>query len=369
MNSNSFDENNDSIPNNQVYIQQETKNFELGNGTEERNDSTNFTDSPIIVKNLTNRGLKNIEAKTKGKKKKDKLLGKKRKIFDIKKISKNKSNNKYKRFDVQKKIMTYYEKFLLKKLKLYCKQSNIKKIPYKIKTQGNKKYLMCVFKGTIYSYFNQEIENNRPNEKILQKLIKNTKIKQFLEKNFLEVFYNDFVKILNKTYSTENKNKDKKFYDNFAAILDKKISKEELKIWEKIIYYNSKTKKKTESKNKYQNYGFYQLIEETNGRETLYEYKLIENKDNNLSPNSNINNNLSSKSENKENNISLQDENSESHSHSILSLISNLSIDNSIRLKKESFDSLNMDSNNCSYDNLFEFYENAMDIPENGIFD
>ena len=79
MNSNSFDENNDSIPNNQVYIQQETKNFELGNGTEERNDSTNFTDSPIIVKNLTNRGLKNIEAKTKGKKKKRQIIGKKKK--------------------------------------------------------------------------------------------------------------------------------------------------------------------------------------------------------------------------------------------------------------------------------------------------
>ena len=78
MNSNSFDENNDSIPNNQVYIQQETKNFELRNGTEERNDSTNFTDSPIIVKNLTNRGLKNIEAKTKGKKKRQ-IIGKKKK--------------------------------------------------------------------------------------------------------------------------------------------------------------------------------------------------------------------------------------------------------------------------------------------------
>ena len=56
----SFDENNDSIFNNQVYTKHEIKNFEVGNEIEERNDSTNFTDSPTIVKNLTERGVKNL---------------------------------------------------------------------------------------------------------------------------------------------------------------------------------------------------------------------------------------------------------------------------------------------------------------------
>ena len=201
----SFDENNDSIFNNQVYTKHEIKNFEVGNEIEERNDSTNFTDSPTIVKILTKRGVKNlnkiekknIENKTEGKKNEYKLLGKK---------TKNESNTKYTIYDVLKKAMTHYQKYIIV-IKLNTKE--IKKIPYKINTQGNKNYLMCVFKGDIYSYLNQEIEKKRPNENILKKL--NTEKKKFLARNFLEVFYNDFIKILDKDYLNENNIDDEEF--------------------------------------------------------------------------------------------------------------------------------------------------------------
>ena len=349
----SFDENNDSIFNNQVYTKHEIKNFEVGNEIEERNDSTNFTDSHTIVKNLTERGVKNlnkiekknIENKTEGKKNEYKLLGKK---------TKNESNTKYKRFNVLKKIMTHFQHYVIK-IKVNIK--GIKKIPYKINTQGNKNYLMCVFKGDIYSYLNQEIEKKRPNEKILKKL--NTEKKKFLARNFLEVFYNDFIKILNKDYLEKNN-----------------IDEEEFEIWKKIIYYNPK-KKKTEYKNEYEKYGLYQCIEESKGREAYYEYKLIkkifkiekmkknsniktdnqnnENKDNNLSPNSNINNNLSSKSENKDNNFPSQDDNSDFYN--FLSKTSNLLIDNSTQSRRESFDLLNMGSD-CSNFNISLNFEN-----------
>ena len=248
----SFDENNDSIFNNQVYTKHEIKNFEVGNEIEERNDSTNFTDSPTIVKILTKRGVKNlnkiekknIENKTEGKKNEYKLLGKK---------TKNESNTKYKRFNVLKKIMTHFQHYVIK-IKVNIK--GIKKIPYKINTQGNKNYLMCVFKGDIYSYLNQEIEKKRPNENILKKL--NTEKKKFLARNFLEVFYNDFIKILNKDYLEKNN-----------------IDEEEFEIWKKIIYYKPK-KKKTEYKNEYEKYGFYQYIYEKKERKAQNEYKLIE---------------------------------------------------------------------------------------------
>jgi len=348
----SFDENNDSIFNNQVYTKHEIKNFEVGNEIEERNDSTNFTDSPTIVKILTKRGVKNlnkiekknIENKTEGKKNENKLLGKK---------TKNESNTKYKRYNVLKKQMTHYKNYIIETLNT----KEIKKIPYKINTQGNKNYLMCVFKGDIYSYLNQEIEKKRPNEKILKKL--NTEKKKFLARNFLEVFYNDFIKILNKDYLEKNN-----------------IDEEEFEIWKKIIYYNPK-KKKTEYKNEYEKYGLYQYIEETKGREAYYEYKLIkkifkiekmkknsniktdnqnnENKDNNLSPNSNINNNLSSKSENKDNNFPSQDDNSDFYN--FLSKTSNLLIDNSTQSRRESFDLLNMGSD-CSNFNISLNFEN-----------
>ncbi len=164
---------------------------------------------------------------------------------------KKKKNNKYSYYNVRKKIMTYFQNFLVKKKLI---KWELKKIPYKINTQGTKNYLMNIFKLSIKSYFEQKLPNGKiQNKKILKKAMKNKECKKFLERNFLDVFYNDFVPILTEEYRKENKIDDKEF-----------------EVWEKII-------KPQEKVEEYEQYGFYKNVYEIDQRNTQIVYKIERN--------------------------------------------------------------------------------------------
>ena len=87
--------------------------------------------------------------------------------------------------------------------------------------------------------------------------MKNINTRNFLERNFLEVFYNDFVPILNKEYLDKNNIDDKEY-----------------EVWMKIINYSSK--KKEEYKNEYEKYGFYKYINEKKERKAQIKYKIVD---------------------------------------------------------------------------------------------
>ena len=112
----------------------------------------------------------------------------------------------------------------------------------------------------ISTFFKQEVNEkgkNKSNDEILNELMKNINTRNFLERNFLEVFYNDFVPILNKEYLDKNKIDDKEY-----------------EVWMKIINYSSK--KKEEYKNEYEKYGFYKYINEKKERKAQIEYKIVD---------------------------------------------------------------------------------------------
>ena len=162
---------------------------------------------------------------------------------------KQKKNSKYSYYNVRKKIMTHFQNFLVKKK---LKNLRLKKIPYKINTQGTKNYLMNIFKLSIKSYFEQKLPNGKIlNKKILKKTMPNKESKKFLERNFLEVFYNDFVPILKEDYRKKNKIDDKEF-----------------EVWEKII-------KSYEKFEECEKCGFYKNVYEINQRNSQIIYKIV----------------------------------------------------------------------------------------------
>ena len=234
------------------FIPEINNGSEISNKKKETKDSydnsnsTYFTDSQYLVKSITNRKKNKYNENSK------KLMGRKREIENYNEIKKSKIDES----NVRRKILTHFQDFLYHKLK-----KKVKKISYKIYTRESINYLKNVFKMKIFTFFKQKVNEkgkNKPNDEILNKLMKNPKKRSFLERNFLEVFYNDFIKILDKDYLNENN-----------------IDDEEFKIWKKIIYYKPK-KKKTEYKNEYEKYGFYQYIYEKKERKAQNEYKLIE---------------------------------------------------------------------------------------------
>ena len=88
--------------------------------------------------------------------------------------------------------------------------------------------------------------------------MKNPKKRSFLERNFLDVFYNDFVPMIKKEeYRIKNNIDDKEF-----------------EVWKKIIEY--KPQKKKEYNNEYEKYGFYQYINEKKERKAQNKYKIVE---------------------------------------------------------------------------------------------
>ena len=234
------------------FIKEINNGSEISNRKKETKDSydnsnsTYFTDSQYLVKSITNRKKNKYNENSK------KLMGRKREIENYNEIKKSKIDES----NVRRKILTHFQDFLYHKLK-----KKVKKISYKIYTRESINYLKNVFKMKIFTFFKQKVNEkgkNKPNDEILNKLMKNPKKRSFLERNFLEVFYNDFIKILDKDYLNENN-----------------IDEEEFEIWKKIIYYKPK-KKKTEYKNEYEKYGFYQYIYEKKERKAQNEYKLIE---------------------------------------------------------------------------------------------
>ena len=234
------------------FIPEINNGSEISNKKKETKDSydnsnsTYFTDSQYLVKSITNRKKNKYNENSK------KLMGRKREIENYNEIKKSKIDES----NVRRKILTHFQDFLYHKLK-----KKVKKISYKIYTRESINYLKNVFKMKIFTFFKQKVNEkgkNKPNDEILNKLMKNPKKRSFLERNFLEVFYNDFIKILDKDYLNENN-----------------IDDEEFEIWKKIIYYKP-IKKKTEYKNEYEKYGFYQYIYEKKERKAQNEYKLIE---------------------------------------------------------------------------------------------
>ena len=184
-------------------------------------------------------------------------MGRKRKIeknLNYKKPKKSKTDES----NVRRKIITHFQDFLYQKLK-----RKVKKISYKVYTRESINYLKNVFKMKIYTFFKQKVNEkgkNKPNNDILNELMKDKNTRNFLERNFLDVFYNDFVPILTEEYRKE-----------------KNIDDKEFKVWKKIIEYKPKKKKIKEYNNEYEKYGFYQYINEKKERKAQNKYKIVEN--------------------------------------------------------------------------------------------
>ena len=88
--------------------------------------------------------------------------------------------------------------------------------------------------------------------------MKDKYIRSFLERNFLDVFYDLFVPMINEEeYRKENKIDDKEF-----------------EVWKKIIEY--KPQKIKEYNNEYEKYGFYQYINEKKERKAQNKYKIVD---------------------------------------------------------------------------------------------
>ena len=168
-------------------------------------------------------------------------------------------NNKYSEPNCEKKQMSKFIQciYLLLFIIDETLQYKIKKIPYTTYTQGIS-YKKAIFSSNIYNFLNQDINNKKPNEKILNELMKDKYIRSFLERNFLDVFYHLFVPILNyEEYRKENKIDDKEF-----------------EVWKKIIEY--KPQKIKEYDNEYEKYGLYQYINEKKERKAQNKYKIVE---------------------------------------------------------------------------------------------
>jgi hypothetical protein len=121
---------------------------------------------------------------------------------------------------------------------------------------------MFIFNLSIINFLTQPLpERENPNkDKLRIDKIKDNKLKEILQMNFLEMFY--------------------EFYREIK--FDKKIVKEE---WKKIIEYKKEMKENEEYD--YKKYGIYAYIKEKKGRKAQYEYNIL-NKKTKRDSNSNI---------------------------------------------------------------------------------
>ena len=242
---------------------------DVRNDTTDKYNSTNCTDQYDLKVTKTNRG-KN------GKKKK------KENSQEEKNDDRKTKNSIIKEFNRKKKMMTRFQIDLQKKMKKNFK-IKIRKIPYKVNTQGNKNYLINIFKLSVRGYLTQPLPNGKknPNKDILNKIkIKNKEKEkeQFLQMNFLDAFY--------KFYNKLKKDADFREENN--------IDDAEFKEWEKIIEYKPKKKKNYEYN--YEEYGIYQFINDKKERKAQNEYKIVDNNimiENSEQTNQNVNFNLS----------------------------------------------------------------------------
>ena len=243
--------------NDEFHNKEENNNNEFINKKKKINNipdnsySTHYTDSQYLISSTTNREKNKYDENSR------KYMGRKRKIeknLNYKKPKKSKTDES----NVRRKIITHFQDFLYQKLK-----RKVKKISYKVYTRESINYLKNVFKMKIYTFFKQKVNEkgkNKPNNDILNELMKDKNTRNFLERNFLDVFYNDFVPILTEEYRKE-----------------KNIDDKEFKVWKKIIEYKPKKKKIKEYNNEYEKYGFYQYINEKKERKAQNKYKIVEN--------------------------------------------------------------------------------------------
>ena len=169
-------------------------------------------------------------------------------------------NSQTSEFNIKKNIMTTFKNYLFEKIEKY--HIKLTNIPYKVYTQGTKNYLMIIFNLSIRNFLTQPLpDGENPNkDKLTIDKIKDKKLKEILQMNFLEMFY--------------------EFYREIK--FDKKIVKEE---WKKIIEYKKEMKENEEYD--YKKYGIYAYINEKKGRKAQYEYNIL-NKKTKRDSNSNI---------------------------------------------------------------------------------
>ena len=174
-----------------------------------------------------------------------------------------KKNSQTSEFNIKKNIITTFKNYLFEKIEKY----NIKltNIPYNVYKQGTKNYLMFIFNLSIINFLTQPLpERKNPNkDKLTIDKIKDKKLKEILQMNFLKMFY--------------------KFYKEIK--FKKKIGEDKLEEWKKIIEYKKEMKENEEYD--YKKYGIYAYIKEKKGRKAQYEYNIL-NKKTKRDSNSNI---------------------------------------------------------------------------------
>ena len=97
-------------------------------------------------------------------------------------------NTKLSEFNVLKKMITHFQEDLIKQIKKKLK-INLKKIPYKVNTQGTKNYLINIFKSSIRQYLTQKLPNSKIKNMCLYEMKLNKTMEKFLETNVLIMFY------------------------------------------------------------------------------------------------------------------------------------------------------------------------------------
>ena len=174
-----------------------------------------------------------------------------------------KKNSQTSEFNIKKNILTTFKKYLFEKIEKY--HIKLTNIPYKVYTQGTKNYLMFIFNLSIINFLTQPLpERKNPNkDKLTIDKIKDKKLKEILQMNFLKMFY--------------------KFYREIK--FKKKIGEDKLEEWKKIIEYKKEMKENEEYD--YKKYGIYAYINEKKGRKAQNEYKIL-NKKTKRDNNSNI---------------------------------------------------------------------------------
>ena len=187
-------------------------------------DSTNPTNQNDNIKN-TNKNIFNVTYRKGRKEKHDQTIRK---------------NNKNNEKNIVKKMRTKYHKFLKYHLIILMNNKLIKRkifeIEAKLVININIKNVLNLFKMSIKQFFSQRItkkvkSQKKSNNKVLKILLQIDEIKEFLNQNYLDVFY--------KLFLMNNDEYEKKYGKNKFLFENIQIDDEERENWLKIIYTNN----------------------------------------------------------------------------------------------------------------------------------
>jgi hypothetical protein len=150
-------------------------------------------------------------------------------------------NNKNSEKNIVKKMRTNYHKFLKYHLIILMKKNSIKHKIYAIESKLviniNRENTLNLFKMNIKQFFSQRItrkvkSHKKSNNKVLNILIQIDKIKDFLNQNYLDVFY--------KLFLMNNNEYEKEYGKNSFLFENIQIDDLEREKWLKIINTNTK---------------------------------------------------------------------------------------------------------------------------------